>query len=902
MEQLISKMFHPRKTTQPELAEVIPPRAGSGVLAGIETFLSALGGRYACSLEIAGDASSLRFLLRAETQAQRQHLWNHLGAALPQAELRLLDTLQRPFLDPTRVGVDEQLATCQFTLRGPVYLPLRSFPEGEHPGPPGPVGDPLLGLLRGIGSLPPGWRGISRLVLRPLPPDWSRPYLPLVTPHREVAERQAAATTSSAEMAAIVGLLFEGTIALQAYQWYAARDWPHLGLLLSGNLAGFLVCAWLLVRRTPTPPPDSRLIQDKISRPACATALELAVIAPRGVSRPEVRQRLEGLAAAYTPFDLPLGNGLRAASYRHADGDYRSSLHTPWPRCRMVLTTREIASLWHLPADEEGISLVERTAARRLLPLPESVARGCTIGTAAHQGRAVPVALSPEVLRRNLLLVAKTGRGKSSLLIQLARYLMQTADSHRGPPALFLLDPHQDLAWALLGLVPPERQEQVVYLDLTQQERPFGLNLLDTGLGWKRDQAVTNTLTIFQREFDRFWGPRMEDAFRFALLTLFEANLTLCHTLPQGRYRQHTVLDIAPLLADPAFRRTVLPLVSDPTVHAWWSGYYDALDRRLQMEVANPVLTKIQRYAGSRAARALVGQPASTIDPQSWLETGAIVIVNTGKGVVGEDTAGLIGATLLNLMGLQVAAQSGLRPAQRRRVTFVVDEFHTLPGADFEVVLSELAKYGANLVLATQSLARLEALDREQHRALRAMVFANIDGLLVFNTSAEDARYLVPELGGCLEIADLVGLGEHQCYARLSARGEQLPVFSVNLDPPPDSDAALAAALARASSQRFGRAATKVHQDLLRALDRINAAHRAMQKESRPGRRDGGVPQDFFGSGPPLGEGTVIPSPQVTPRGLRRRHGPAAAHVQAPMWWSVVSPELDKEEGETDHG
>ena len=39
-----------------------------------------------------------------------------------------------------------------------------------------------------------------------------------------------------------------------------------------------------------------------------------------------------------------------------------------------------------------------------------------------------------------------------------------------------------------------------------------------------------------------------------------------------------------------------------------------------------------------------------------------------------------------------------------------------MPGADYEALLSELAKYGASLVLATQSLARLEALDR-QHAA-----------------------------------------------------------------------------------------------------------------------------------------------------------------------------------------
>ena len=184
------------------------------------------------------------------------------------------------------------------------------------------------------------------------------------------------------------------------------------------------------------------------------------------------------------------------------------------------------------------------------------------------------------------------------------------------------------------------------------------------------------------------------------------------------------------------------------------------------------------QIAGSRAARSIVGQPRSTIDPSGWLDTGAIVVVNTAKGTIGEDTAALIGGTLINLVGLLVGEQARLPESRRRPVTLIVDEFHTMAGADYEAILSELAKYGASLILATQSLARLEALDRDQGRSLRATVFANLDGLFAFHTSAEDARYLVRELGGEIDEHDLIELGEHQCYARLSAGGERLPTFS----------------------------------------------------------------------------------------------------------------------------
>src|SRR5207253_10569861 len=151
--------------------------------------------------------------------------------------------------------------------------------------------------------------------------------------------------------------------------------------------------------------------------------------------------------------------------------------------------------------------------------------------------------------RRHLLLVAKTRRGKSSLLLRLARYLMRD-ESEDNRRAVVLVDPHRDLAEAALGCVPVSRRGDVVYLDVANQERPFGLNLVDVGLGWDRDKAVDNVVDIFKREWDNYWGPRMEDAFRHALMTLYEANQALCAEPNGGRDEQYTVLDIPNLLTD----------------------------------------------------------------------------------------------------------------------------------------------------------------------------------------------------------------------------------------------------------------------------------------------------------------------------------------------------------------
>src|SRR5205814_1561051 len=205
-------------------------------------------------------------------------------------------------------------------------------------------------------------------------------------------------------------------------------------------------------------------------------------------------------------FNLAAGNGLEPRPLRPRDLDLRLLTPLPSRRAAVVLNTRELAGLWHLPQAQADVPLLERTTATRRLPLPFTVARGCRIGVSAHQGRVLPVALPDGLLRRHLLLVAKTRRGKSSLLLRLARYLMEARTGDGRLRTLVLIDPHRDLAEAALGVVPAARQPAVVYLDLAQGDRPFGLNLLDVGLGWDRDKAVANALSIFRREFDRFWG------------------------------------------------------------------------------------------------------------------------------------------------------------------------------------------------------------------------------------------------------------------------------------------------------------------------------------------------------------------------------------------------------------
>ena len=101
----------------------------------------------------------------------------------------------------------------------------------------------------------------------------------------------------------------------------------------------------------------------------------------------------------------------------------------------------------------------------------------------------------------------------------------------------------------------------------------------------------------------------------------------------------------------------------------------------------------------------------------------------------------------------------------------------------------------------------------------------------------------MPELGGDIAVQDLMGLGEHRCYARLSAAKERLPVFSIQLDPPPPSDSLLADELADTSAQRHGKERSAVEANRAAVLARIAATHVAILGTPIPRSPSGGAGQ-----------------------------------------------------------
>jgi hypothetical protein len=357
-----------------------------------------------------------------------------------------------------------------------------------------------------------------------------------------------------------------------------------------------------------------------------------------------------------------------------------SGWHHDLARSPHLLSVADLAALWHLPQaqDLSDLPYMEHARARTALASAElSLGQGWKLGTSSHAGQSVPVYLPGECLGHNLLTVASTGKGKSTLFQHLAQAVcaVRVGMKSASAPGLAFIEPHGDVVHALCGLLPPRERDSVVLVDLADSDYPVGINPLDM-VGRDRDKAVDTLITLSEHLWAASYGSRTENVLEYALKTLADANEWLFQRDPQlGPDHQYTLLDVVPLLRKPSFRHAVCEQVRDGLLLDWWQHYYEPLDAHQQREITSSVITKLSKFASSRVARRILGQPRSTLDLREVVRTGKLLLVSTASGVVGADLSELIGIVLLGLLQAALAEQAAVPFEQRdARPAGVADE------------------------------------------------------------------------------------------------------------------------------------------------------------------------------------------------------------------------------------
>lgn len=249
---------------------------------------------------------------------------------------------------------------------------------------------------------------------------------------------------------------------------------------------------------------------------------------------------------------------------------------------------------------------------------------------------------------RHMWIVGKTGSGKSTLLINL---IAQDLAQGRG---VGVLDPHGDLARAVLHLVPKSRTNDVAYIDPADAEYALAFNILRQG-GDRVQASLTASglISVFKKHWADVWGPRLEHVLRNAILAV----------LPDPRA---TLLFLYRFLTDERLRAKLAPRIEDPVVRQFWTVEFPSYRAALQAEALSPVLNKLGAFVTNPFVRRIVAQEKSRLDLGNLIESRGVLVANLSVGEIGEDASHLLGSLVVSAVQVVTDAQKPPKSGENR--------------------------------------------------------------------------------------------------------------------------------------------------------------------------------------------------------------------------------------------
>jgi hypothetical protein len=524
----------------------------------------------------------------------------------------------------------------------------------------------------------------------------------------------------------------------------------------------------------------TQALKTKLASPGLNARGELFVSAARPGRRGELVQRT---AAVLRSLASPHGQLIADPYY------YGQLLHLFGLRGR-YLSVFELAAVIGWPIGAPDLPGLELGAARRLLPARTLPTKGRLLGVSDAATPARPVSISAGASTRGLYILGPTGTGKTSLIQNLVR-----SDLEQGR-GLAVIETNGDLIQDLLDLIPPERLRDVVLIDPLDATHAVGFNPFASRA---EPSLIADQLgELFQRLWAAYWGPRTAQLAHMALLTL-------------ARRQGSTLLDLPRLFLDTDFREHVLAGLDDPLGLGPDWQWFGNLPEREQASVIAPLLNKVRQFTARQSIRAIMGQAQPTTSAATIMAERQILLAYLPKGLIGADTAQLLGCLLLTALWQAATERAQLPRAERHPFGLYVDEVQDFAASPipWDEMFAQGRKYGLALTVAHQNLDQLD-------RTLREVILANARSKAVFSLSASDARTMERLFAPALTASDLQALDAYSIAALVALDDGSTARPVTLLTPPPPEATGSADAVRMASRERFARPRAQIEADLRR--------------------------------------------------------------------------------------
>lgn len=500
-------------------------------------------------------------------------------------------------------------------------------------------------------------------------------------------------------------------------------------------------------------------ISNKVSQPLFEVQLRAYVQTANNT------ERSKGLLASFDSFSTAYQAITRTKNiFRFINTSFFKSVHYFLLKNRLIfysktsiLSISELSSLYHLPhvqsAKTEDLLKVKSPKLYAPLSLKQhSNDFDITFAANSYGETITPIGVTLEERRRHTYIIGATGTGKTTLLLQMIYQDMQKGNG------LAIIDPHGDLAERILGVIPKERIDDVVYFNPYDIEFPIGLNVLEIPDGLsevelqrEKDFITSTLISIFHKLYDaRYSGPRMEHILRNVILTALEQD-------------KPTLFTIYDLLTNAKYRKKVTGFLKDDVLKSFWKNEFEKLGSFQKAEQISPITNKLGRFLTTSMTRNILNQKESKLNFEDIMNNKKILICNLSKGKIGEDTAYFLGG--LFTAKIQLTALRRVHIAEQKRPDFFlyIDEFQNFATMSFAQILSEARKYRLSVILAHQNTVQIE-------NDLLETIIGNTGTLICFRTtSPKDEVKLLPVFAPEVEKGQIPNLPSYNFYMKINA-------------------------------------------------------------------------------------------------------------------------------------
>lgn len=358
---------------------------------------------------------------------------------------------------------------------------------------------------------------------------------------------------------------------------------------------------------------------------------------------------------------------------------------------------------------------------------------------------------------RHMYIIGKSGTGKTTLLEN-----MIVQDIYHGNGVAFI-DPHGESADKILNYIPESRINDVIYFFPGDNEFPVAFNpmeISENASASERSLITDGLMTVFKKIWPDAFSGRMEYILNNTMLALLE-------------YPEPSLLGINRMLTDKDFRKRVIANIQDPTVRNAWDELMKWDDKRWSEAIA-ALVNKIGQFTTNPVIRNIIGQPKSTFNFRQAMDERKIIIMNMSKGLIGEQSATLLGALLITKIYLAAMSRENLTPEQKAVMApmyFYVDEFQNFANDSFANILSEARKYKLALTVANQFIAQME-------ESIRDAVFGNMGTTITFRVGPLDAEFMERVFAPVFTGEDLQNISFGQVFLTLLIDGMASKPFS----------------------------------------------------------------------------------------------------------------------------